>query len=143
MAEIQKQITINVPASEVFKFVSVTPNLVEVWPSLENVTDWHRDEDGLASFGFTYQMAGFRFSGKNRDVEYIRARKIVTVSEGGMQARVTWEFEPVEDGTHVTFTGDYTVSLPLFGKAISGRIAALNAIEVESLLKNMKNKLEK
>ncbi|MFN2146125.1 MAG: SRPBCC family protein [Anaerolineales bacterium] len=143
MSVIQREIIINTPVERAFQFVSDTPNLVEVWPSLSHIGDFSRDERGMGSFTYTYQMAGFKYSGTNRDVEYIPNKKIVTKSEGGMAATVTWEFEPVPDGVHITFTGDYDVNIPLVGKVISDRIAALNAVEVGILLQNMKDKLEK
>jgi ribosome-associated toxin RatA of RatAB toxin-antitoxin module len=143
MAEIQKTISMNVPVEEAFNFVANTHNLVEVWPSLSQVRDWKRDERGIGEFGYTYQMAGFKYNGTNRDREFVRNKRIVTESQGGLQAIITWEFEPISGGTQVTFKGEYNVSIPLFGNMIAERIAALNAIEVEALLKNIKKKLEK
>jgi hypothetical protein len=142
MAVILKEVIINLPVEPVFAFVAETPNLVEVWPSLIEVKDWKRGNDGLAEFGFVYQVAGFRYRGLNRDIEFVQNRKIVTNSSGGMEAVVSWEFEPHPMGTKVVFTGDYTVEIPLIGRVISERIAALNGLEVESMLLNMKKKLE-
>ena len=142
MSAIIKEVTINLPVEEVFSFVAYTPNLVEVWPSLVEVRDWQRSEDGISEFTYTYQMAGFKFKGGNRDSEFIPNQSIVTESTGGMEAVIRWNFEQVDGGTHVTFTGDYNVSIPLVGKAISDRIAALNGIEIDALLHNMKIKLE-
>jgi carbon monoxide dehydrogenase subunit G len=143
MSKITKEIDINVPVSKVFQFVANTPNLVEVWPSLIHIGEWRRDENGLGEFTFTYQMAGFKYSGRNRDLEFVPNQRIVTESKGGMEALVTWEFEPNGDNTRVTFTGDYNVSIPLVGNLIADRIAALNAIEVGTLLANIKKKLER
>lgn len=143
MAVIQREITINTPVERAFEFVAETPNLVDVWPSLIHIGEWSRDEKGFGSFTYTYQMAGFKYSGTNRDVEYIPNRKIMTKSEGGMAALITWEFEAHPDGVHITFTGDYDVNIPLVGKVIADRIASLNAVEVEVLLQNMKKKLER
>lgn len=143
MSVIQREITINAPVESAFQFVSDTPNLVEVWPSLVHIGEYQRDAKGIGSFTYTYQMAGFKYSGTNRDVEYIPNRKIKTKSEGGMAATVTWEFEPVPDGVHITFTGDYDVNIPLVGKIIADRIASLNGVEVEVMLHNIKAKLER
>lgn len=142
MSAIQKEITIHVPVEKVFDFVAHTPNLVKVWPSLIHVGNWRRDENGIGEFTYVYQMAGFKFKGANRDTEFIPNQRIVTESTGGMDAVVSWNFEPVAEGTHVTFEGDYNVSIPLVGKSISDRIAALNAIEIDALLHNMKALLE-
>ncbi|MBE0586147.1 MAG: SRPBCC family protein [Desulfofustis sp.] len=142
MSEIKQEIVMNVPAEKVFQFVAETPNLVEVWPSLIYIGEWSRDENGFGEFKFTYQMAGFKYSGRNKDLEFVPGKRIVTESKGGMDALVTWEFEPFDGGTRVLFTGDYTVSIPMVGKLISDRIAALNAIEVGILLQNIKKKME-
>ena len=142
MSAIQKEIIINTPVEQAFEFVADTPNLVEVWPSLIHIGEWGRDEKGMGSFTYTYQMAGFKYSGTNRDVEFIKNSKIVTKSEGGMAATITWQFDPMPEGVKVTFVGDYDVNIPLVGKVIADRIASLNAVEVEVLLQNMKEKLE-
>jgi hypothetical protein len=142
VAVITEEMDINVPVERVFAFVAETPKLVEVWPSLMEIRDWHRGEDGKAEFGFMYQVAGFRYRGINRDLEFIQNKKIVTQATGGMDATITWEFEPTPYGTHVTFTGDYRVEIPIIGKIVSERIAALNGLEVGQMLRNLKNKLE-
>jgi hypothetical protein len=142
MAVISKEIVVNTPVETVFNFVADTPKLVDVWPSLAAIRDWKRDENGLGEFRFEYHIAGFRYKGVNRDYEYIQNQKIVTESKGGMDAVVTWEFEPHPQGTRIVFTGDYRVEIPLIGGVISDRVAALNGLEIESLLKNLKLKLE-
>jgi ribosome-associated toxin RatA of RatAB toxin-antitoxin module len=143
MAIISEEIIINLPVSDVFEFVAETPKLVEVWPSLTAIRDWKRDENGLSEFTFEYQIIGFKYSGRNKDIEYIPNKKIVTESQSGMEALLTWEFEVHPSGTLVRFTGDYNVEIPLIGKVVSDRVAALNGLEVGALLKNMKMKLER
>lgn len=142
MAEFSEEILINVPVGRVFDFVAETPKLVEVWPSLTAVRDWKRDENGLSEFDFEYQIIGFKYRGRNRDIEFVKDQKIVTQSIEGMDALLTWEFEPHPSGTRVVFTGDYNVEIPLIGKIVSGRVAALNGLEVAALLKNLKSRLE-
>ncbi|MEN8241277.1 MAG: SRPBCC family protein, partial [Chloroflexota bacterium] len=142
MAIISEEIVINVPVSDVFEFVAETPRLVEVWPSLTAIKDWERDESGLCEFIFEYQVVGFKFKGKNRDIEFVPNKKIVTESGGGMEALLTWDFEEHPRGALVRFTGDYKIEIPLIGKVVSERVAMLNGLEVGALLKNLKTKLE-
>lgn len=142
MASVKRQIFIDVPLEAVFAFVADTPKLVGVWPGLLAVRNWSRDENGLASFDFEYQMAGFKFSGQNRDAEYVHNQRIVTKSTSGLENTITWEFFREEEGTRVNFEGEYRVPIPLLGRIAENIIVSLNELDVDVLLTNLKRQLE-
>jgi carbon monoxide dehydrogenase subunit G len=142
MRELNLYIEINAPVEKVFNYVSDTPKLSEIWPNLVSVRNWQRGEDGLASFDYSYRMAGFNFAGKNRDLVFEKNKRIVTQSEGGIQSTISWGFEPEGEITRVNVSATYSAEIPLVGKVIENRLYAINEIEIEALLKNLKAKME-
>lgn len=142
MAFIKRQIYIDVPPETVFAFIADTQKLADVWPGLLAVRNWARDENGLASFEFEYQMAGFKFSGHNKDAEYVQDQRIVTKSLTGLDSTITWEVSPEKDGTRVNFEGEYRVPIPLLGRIAESIIVSLNELDVDVLLTNLKRQLE-
>ena len=142
MSSIQREVFINAPVETVFSFVAHTPNLTEVWPSLVNVINWGRDAAGLATFDYTYMIAGVKVKGKNRDREFIPNKKIVTESLEGIDSLITWEFEPRGENTFVTFTAEYHIPIPVLGWMAEQAIISLNNIDLDMLMKNLKSRVE-
>jgi hypothetical protein len=142
MRELNLNVEINAPVEKVFDYVADTPKLSEIWPNLVSVRNWQRDENGLASFDYSYRMAGFNFSGHNRDIVYEKNKRVVTQSEGGIQSTISWEFELLDEGTRVNVSATYSAEIPIVGKVIENRLYAINEIEIETLLKNLKSKME-
>lgn len=142
MRELNLNIEIDAPVEKVFDYVSDTPKLSEIWPNLVSVRNWQRGEDGLASFEYSYRMAGFDFAGTNKDLVFEKNKRIVTQSSGGIQSTISWEFEPTDEGTKVIFSAEYVADIPLVGKVIENRLYAVNEIEIGALLRNLKAKME-
>jgi hypothetical protein len=142
MAGMKREVIVDVPIEEVFEFVSHTPSLAEVWPSLLAVTNWSRDEQGLATFDYVYMMAGVRMRGKNRDREFIPNNKIVTESMGGIDSLITWEFEPRDKQTYVKLTAEYNIPVPVLGWVAERIIISMNNLDLDMLMKNLKSRLE-
>jgi carbon monoxide dehydrogenase subunit G len=143
MAVLQKEVLIHAPVEEVFAFVADTPKLAQVWPSLRIVKSWERDEQGLAKFDFEYLMAGMTFRGTNVDLEYIPNQKIVTQSTTGLDSTITWQFEPQDEGTLVTFSAEYKVPIPVIGSLAESAIVSMNNMDIELLLSTLKRRLDK
>ena len=69
-------------------------------------------------------------------------RKVVSDSKGGIDAIITWTFEPLAGGTKVFFAADYKVPIPLLGKLAEAFIVRLNKHEGEATLANLKSGME-
>lgn len=143
MASVKRDIYVEAPLEAVFELVANTPKLVGVWPSLQAIHDFKRDENGMASFEYVYQMAGFRFKGRNQDVEFIRNERIVTKSLTGVDSTITWELVSERRGTRVYFTGEYRVPIPLIGWIAENIIVSLNELDADLLMTNLKRQAER
>lgn len=143
MASVKRDIYVEAPLEVVFNLVADTPQLVAVWPSLQAINNFTRDENGMATFDFVYQMAGFRFKGRNHDVEFIPNERIVTKSLTGLDSTITWEMVPERRGTRIFFQGEYRVPIPLIGWIAENIIVSLNELDVDLLMTNLKRRAER
>jgi uncharacterized protein YndB with AHSA1/START domain len=142
MARIKKTITINAPVEEVFGYVEEPANVPEYWPSVMEVKDVEQLPNGGTKYGWVYKMAGVRFEGSSEAIEYIPNRRTVTENKGGVPGTVTWTYEPEDGGTQVIFEAQYTVNLPLLRGLAESFVVKLNEQEAETVLANVKARME-
>ena len=142
MATISKSITINAPIEKVFKYTTDQTSLPEIWPSLVENKVVERLPNGGTKTQFVYKMAGMRFEGISIDTEFIPNQRVVSKTEGGVESEITWEYKSEGEATKVTFSGEYTVPIPLLGKLAEAFIVKLNENEAETILANLKARME-
>jgi uncharacterized protein YndB with AHSA1/START domain len=143
MKKASNSISINAPINEVFDYTNDPANLPEIWPSLIETRDVQRSPAGeVLSYEWSYKMAGMRFSGKTEVVDIVPNELNVTRTQGGIASTVTWRFQPEDSGTKATFEAEYTVPIPLLGKLAESFIVKQNDKEAETLLANLKARME-
>ena len=142
MAIVKKSITINAPSEKLFKYVTEPDKLPEIWPSLIENKDVERLPNGGNRTRFIYKMAGMRFEGISEDTEFIPNQRVVSKIQGGVEGEVIWEFQPDDGGTDVTLKSEYTVPIPLLGKLAEVFIVKQNENEGETILANLKARME-
>lgn len=142
MAKVIKSITINVPVEKVFNYVVEPTNLVEVWPSLEEVKEVRPLPNGGTAFRYVYKMAGMRFVGATETIQQVPNQRTVGRSTEGIESTVTWTFQSKGTGTVVSFEAAYTVPIPLLGKLAEAFIVRANEHEAETILANLKDRME-
>jgi uncharacterized membrane protein len=140
MATIKSTITINAPVEEVFEY-GRPENLPEIWPSLVEVKNVKELPNGGFSWDWTYKMAGMSFKGSSEHVEFVKNVRTVAKSTG-IDSTITWSFEPVEGGTQMTSETEYKIPGSLLGKAAEPFIVKVNENESETILANLKAKME-
>jgi len=142
MATIVKSIKINAPVEKVFGYGENPENITEIWPSMVEVKNIKELPNGGHSFDWVYKMAGMRLSGSSEDVEFVRNERTVSRTIGGIESTVTWEYQPVDDGTKFTATTEYKVPIPLLGKLAESIVVKMNENEQEVILANLKARME-
>ena len=141
MAKIVKSIKINAPVEKVFEYC-VPDNITEIWPSLVEVKNIKELPNGGHSFDWVYKMAGMRLNGSSEDIEVVPNERTVSLSTGGIESTITWEYQPMDDGTKFTATTEYKVPIPLLGKLAESIIVKMNENEQEVILANLKAMME-
>ena len=142
MATFNKSITINAPIVKVFKYATEPSNLPEIWPSLVENKLVERLPNGGNKTQFVYKMAGMRFEGISEDTEFIPNQRVVSKTEEIVESEMIWEYQSEGEATKVTFRVEYTVPIPLLGKLAEAFIVKQNENEAETLLANLKARME-
>jgi uncharacterized protein YndB with AHSA1/START domain len=140
MATIKSTITINAPVEKVFEY-SKPENLPEFWPSLVEVRNIEQLPNGGYRWDWKYKMAGMSFNGSSEHVEFVENQRTVAKSTG-IESTITWSYEPVAGGTKMTAETDYKIPGSLLGKVAEGFITKMNENESETILANIKARLE-
>ena len=141
MATVKNSIIINAPVEKVFEYL--TPeNLPEIWPSLVEVSNVEELPNGGYSWDFVYKMAGMRLTGQSTHIEFVPNERTVSQTTGGIESMITWEYQPVGDGTKVTSTVEYKVPVPVLGKLAESAILRMNENEGKVIFENVKARLE-
>ena len=141
MATINSSITINAPVKKVFEYAH-PENLPEIWPSLVEVKNLKELPNGGHSWDWVYKMAGMRFTGTTVDTEVILNERTVSKSTGGIESTITWMYESEDGGTKLTTLTEYKIPVPLLGKIAEVFIVKMNENESNTILANLKARME-
>ena len=142
MATIKRSIFVDAPVEKVFGYANNPENLPEIWPSILEVKNIKQLPNGGYSYDFIYKMAAIRLTGSSVDTEIVPNERAVSNSTGGIESELTWMYEPEGGGTKVTTLVDYKIPLPFLGKTAEAFIVRLNENESETVLANLKARLE-
>jgi uncharacterized protein YndB with AHSA1/START domain len=142
MATVKKSIKIDAPVEKVFEYATKPEILLEIWPSMVEVKNIKELPNGGHSFDWVYKMAGMRLNGSSEDIEVVPNERTVSLSTGGIESTITWEYQPVDGGTKLTNTTEYKVPIPLLGKLAESIIVKRFENEQEVLLANLKAMME-
>ena len=142
MAKVEKTITINAPVEKVFDYIDQPTNLPEIWPSLMEIKDVQTLPNGGHTDRWVYKMAGMRFEGTTEGIEHVTNQRIVSKTKGGVESTQTWVFQPEAGGTKVTFEVEYNIPIPVLGKLAEAIVVKMNDREGDSILANLKTRME-
>ena len=142
MEKVHKTIIIDAPLEQVYAYINVPTNLPEVWPSMVEAKDVEKLPNGGNRFRWVYKMAGMRFEGTNEDIDVVENQHVTGTTKGGIDSTVTWKTEAEGTGTKVSFIAEYSVPVPLVGKMAEKIIVKMNEKEAETLLANLKARME-
>jgi uncharacterized protein YndB with AHSA1/START domain len=142
MVTIEKTALVKAPPEQVFAFVDDPEHLPEVWPSMVEVADVGELPGGGHRFHWIYKMAGTRFEGDAETVLLEPGRHHVMQNTGQIPSRFDWMFTPENGGTRVRMKVEYEIPETLLGKLARPFLVKLNEREAETVLANVKDRLE-
>ena len=142
MAKLESSITINAPVEKVFAYGTKPENLPEFWPSMIEVNNVKELPNGGYSYDFVYKLVGVRLAGSSEDTEFVLNERLVSVSTGGIESKITWLFQPEDGGTNIAVEAEYTVPVPVLGKFAESIIVRQVEKEVDVILYNLKTMME-
>jgi uncharacterized membrane protein len=142
MEKLTRAITINAPVQKVFQYWEEPTNRPEVWPSLVEVKDVQPLPNGGTSYGWVYTMAGMLLKGTSETTNYVANERLEEKDEGGIESKFIWTFQPEDVGTRVHVDLEYTVPVPVLGKLAERIIVKQNEREADTVLANLKARME-
>lgn len=142
MAKIEKSIFINAPVKKVFSFMAEPNNLPEIWPSLIEVKNVQLLPNGGYCYDWVYKLAGMRLEGQAEWTEFARNKRIVDRNESTIPSSFLWSYRPEDDGTRVTVSIEFTIPGAALGRLAESVIHKMNEQEAETLLANLKVRME-
>ncbi len=142
MATIKKSIVIKAPVEKVFAFATDPIHTPEYWHSMSDIRDIKDLGGGKKTYAWTYKMAGMKLDGTAEVVEFVPNKLLKTISKGGIDSTITWEFTPVPEGTQMDALTEYKVPLPVLGRLAEGMIHKQNEKEAETVMENLKRMME-
>ncbi len=143
MPKVERSVTINAPVKKVFDYIANPENQPEWLPGSVEVKDINLTEERVGStYKYVYKLAGIRLEGEDITEEFIPNKRIVTRSEGGIESRWTYTFEPYNDGTKAGVSVEYTIPIPVLGKLAEAIALKLIEREADHAMANMKDIME-
>lgn len=134
---------IKAPLEEVFTYYSNIESQVEIWPSLVEVRNLQHDANGHpTTYEWTYKMAGLKFDGTGKYVEYVPNESFAGESKGGINSYIRVSMEGRGDVTVVREDVEFEIPIPLVGRFAEPFIKRMNENELEVIHANLKARME-
>lgn len=142
MYKIKKTVLINAPVKKVCEFMDDPTNLPEIWPSMVEVNNVRKNPKGWPMYEWVYKMAGMKIQGEQDTIEYIQNKHVTTKSTKGLESRFDFEYSDKGGKTEVDMAVEYTVPVPLVKKLAEQIVGKINEHEAETMLANLKVRME-
>jgi uncharacterized protein YndB with AHSA1/START domain len=142
MVTIERSVTIDAPPEKVFGYFEDPKHFLEIMPGMVEVKDIEKLPTGGYRYHWLYKMAGVPFEGETETTKFVPNELIVDRSKGQIDSTFDWKFHAENGGTHVKLAVGYEVPKPLFGKFAERFILKLNEREAETVLANLKDRIE-
>jgi hypothetical protein len=118
----------------VFAYYANPENLPEIWPSLLEVRDVEKTEEGWPkTFTWVYKMAGMKLEGSTENILFEADRHYVAESRGGIGSTIESIYEDQAGKTLVTDRIQDRVPISLLGKVAEKFLEKANENEVETI----------
>ncbi len=140
--KIKKHIDINAPVPKVFDYMSDPRHFLDIWPSMVDIENIERTDEGVRSYDWTYKMAGLKFKGTSITEEAVENERTVVVNKKGIPSTFVWEYHPHNGGTALDVEIEYDIPTPVLGKFAEKAITRINDREADTLLANLKTVME-
>lgn len=138
MPTVYNQVIINAPVEKVFRYVSQPSNLMQVWPSLIEITHQQLLPNGGYSYRWKYKMSGIRLTGIGECIDLVPNLLLISKNTGAINSTVGFKFQTAGIHTRVSLNFDYQMHLGILGKLPEKTILRMNEKEAGLILDNLR-----
>ena len=142
MATIRKSIAIDAPVDQVFTYLTQPEHLPEVWPSLVQVTHVKSFPGGAHEFDWVYKLAGIKFHGHADATTVETNRTVLVQNQAGFTSTMRWTYAGHDGKTELSVEMDVAFPVKALKKLAEPILSKLNEHEIDTLLHNVKARLE-
>jgi len=144
MARIEKSIEIRTPVEDVFNFTRNWENYSRFY---EGIYDWRPTTEITSGKGarFVYKAKalGREYEIETEVIEEVENKSRSFASVSGAETRGEWLFEPLDNGTRITYIAEYKLPIPIMGGILDTLlIKPKREAFSDKLLQNLKRLLE-
>jgi carbon monoxide dehydrogenase subunit G len=140
--KIKKHVDINAPVEKVFDYMADPKHFLDIWPSMIDIENIQKSEEGVRSYDWTYKMAGLKFRGTSETEEVVENERTVVINKKGIPSTFVWEYRPHNGGTALDVEIEYEMPTPVLGRVAEKAMSKINDREAELLLANLKTVME-
>ncbi len=127
---------------ETFEYLDDPHHHVEVTPSLVSVENVQPLDNGGKRAEFVYSIGGVKLTGELVETTHRPDERMVFELRGQLTGEITLTFEPVEQGTRVTYSAGYDIPGRALQRVAAPFVRRYNEREIRTLLANLTTRLE-
>ena len=138
MPTVENEVVINAPVHEIYGYVSKTSNLLQIWPSLVEITHQTLLPNGGYSYRWKYKMAGIRLSGIGECIQIEPNALLISKNIGDFESIVTFKFQSYNNRTRVALSFTYRLPGILSNQLTENIVLRMNSKEAGLILDNLR-----
>ena len=142
MPVVDKEIVIEAPKEEIFRFVSIPCNLPKIWPGLIEIKNEKLLPNGGYRFRWLYKIFVVPLTVIGECVDIAPNLWLSAKTYGAIDSLNTWTFRSKGEQTRVTMTIDYRIPSPLSGRLAENTIVNTANREAEVILANLRARFD-
>lgn len=142
MVHVEDSIDIDAPIDEVFEYMDQPENQAEITPSLVESELVERLPSGGSRAKYTYSFVGVHLNGEVQATAYDPPHHITFEMGGDLEGKIDWTLEEANGGTRVTYAAEYDIPVPVLQSVAESFARRYNEREIETLLRNLKDRME-
>ncbi len=142
MASVSESIRIDAPVETVFEYLDDPHNHAEVTPSVSDVQNVERLDNGGKRLDCRYKMAGIGLKTVLEQTIHEPNSRMVFDMRSGVDGEIALQFVEVDGGTEVTYTATYEIPGRVLNAVVEPFAITYNERELRTALENLKQRLE-
>ena len=142
MAEVSESIWIDRPVEDVFAYLDDPHNHSLITPSITDIRNIERLDNGGKRLEHTYEMVGVGIDGELVEQVHEEDERMVFEMHGLLTGEIAFDFEERDGGTEVTYSAAYDIPGRVLSKAAAPLVERYNERELRTTLENLGTVLE-
>ncbi len=142
MVTVSESIYIHASPATVFNYLDDPYNHVEVTPSLVEVRNVKRLDNGGKRADHTYRMAGVSLDGEIIEMIHEAPTRLNFELQGQLDAEIDIGLSPERSGTRVSYAATYELPGRVLSRVAEPFVRRYNHRELRTALENLRDRLE-